>query len=109
MSVRAAAATTPAKALSILAIQRRVAMHFGLPYEAMTSPCRRRSMARPRQIAMFLCREMTPRSLPEIGHRFGRDHTTILHAVRHIAALIEADPDFAAEVAALREAAKKAA
>ena len=60
-------------------------------------------MARPRQIAMFLAREMTGLSLPRLGTHFARDHTTILHAVRRITRLMEQDPAFADAVQGCRE------
>jgi hypothetical protein len=64
-------------------IQRKVAEHFNIRLSDMLGPKRTRTIARPRQIAMYLSKEMTSRSLPEIGRRFGgRDHTTILHGVR---------------------------
>jgi len=61
-------------------------------------------VARPRQVAMFLARELTSRSLPDIGRRFGgRDHTTVLHACRRIEALCKSDPVFQQEVEFLRK------
>jgi chromosomal replication initiator protein len=63
------------------------------------SPQRARRVARPRQVAMYLSRKLTTRSLPEIGRRFGgRDHTTVLHACRRIEALIGEDALFRQEV-----------
>lgn len=67
--------------------------------------CRRRKIARPRQIAMFLARELTPGSLPDIGYRFGgRDHTTVIHACRRIEALQAERPTFAMRVDLARAA-----
>lgn len=84
-------------------IQKTVADRFGLSLSAMLGPCRSRRIARARQIAMFLVRELTPLSLPNIGRRFGgRDHTTILHGIRTVKSLIAADPVFAARVNSLR-------
>lgn len=84
-------------------IQRVVASHFGLDASIMRSACRKRRFARPRQIAMYLTRDLTGASFPEIGRRFGgRDHTTAIHACRLIQSLM-ADPDFAAEIAELRQ------
>jgi chromosomal replication initiator protein len=66
-------------------IQRKVADHFKIRHAEMVSARRSRQVARPRQIAMYLSKQLTPRSLPEIGRRFGgRDHTTVIYAVRQI-------------------------
>jgi chromosomal replication initiator protein len=78
-------------------IQRKVAEHYGIRLSDMHSPRRARPVARPRQIAMYLCKQLTTHSLPEIGRKFGgRDHTTIIHGVRKIEELLATD-------AALRE------
>jgi chromosomal replication initiator protein len=70
----------------------------------MTADKRCRHLARPRQIAMYLAYELTPKSLPQIGRLFGdRDHTTVLHGYRTVEALIVQDRDFAAVVAELRQ------
>jgi len=67
-------------------IENAVAARFGLTREAMRASSRARAVARPRQIAMYLAKELTQKSLPEIGELFGgRDHTTVLHAVRKVA------------------------
>ena len=66
-------------------IQRKVSDHYNIRLSDMIGPKRLRSFARPRQVAMYLCKQMTSRSLPEIGRRFGgRDHTTVMHGVRRI-------------------------
>ncbi len=66
-------------------IQKRVAEHYNIRLADMHSARRARAVARPRQVAMLLCKQLTPRSLPEIGRKFGgRDHTTVMHAVRKI-------------------------
>lgn len=71
--------------LTIDEIQRAVADYFNLRLAEMLSERRARTIARPRQIAMYLSKQLTSRSLPEIGRRFGgRDHTTVMHAVRKI-------------------------
>ncbi|MBL4639506.1 MAG: chromosomal replication initiator protein DnaA [Kordiimonadaceae bacterium] len=71
--------------LTIDEIQRTVADYFNLRLSEMLSQRRARNIARPRQMAMYLAKQLTPRSLPEIGRRFGgRDHTTVMHAVRKI-------------------------
>ncbi|MEO1227203.1 MAG: helix-turn-helix domain-containing protein, partial [Pseudomonadota bacterium] len=84
-------------------IQRKVAEHFNIRVADMHSARRSRSVARPRQVAMYLCKQLTPRSLPEIGRKFGgRDHSTVIHAVRKIEELCAADRAFAEEVELLR-------
>jgi chromosomal replication initiator protein len=84
---------------SIEDIQRKTAEFYKLELRDFQSAGRTRRIARPRQVAMYLAREITSRSLPEIGKRFGgRDHTTVLHACRRIAALCEEDPLFKQEV-----------
>ncbi len=84
-------------------IKKKVAEHYGLKTADLESPNRSRSIVRPRQIAMFLGRALTPRSYPEIGRRFGnRDHTTVMHAVETIQRLTGMDPAFADEVEQLR-------
>src|SRR6202012_3430334 len=82
----------------------QTAEFYKLELRDFQSPQRSRRVARPRQVAMFLARELTMRSLPEIGKRFGgRDHTTVLHACRRIAALCNDDPMFKQEVDFLRQ------
>ncbi len=84
-------------------IQRKVAEHFNIKVSDMSSARRTRLVARPRQVAMYLAKTLTSRSLPEIGRRFGnRDHTTVMHAVRKVEELIETDPSFAEDVELLR-------
>jgi len=74
-------------------IQKAVAEHYGLKQADLISERRARAVARPRQAAMWLAKQITTRSLPDIGRRFGgRDHTTVLHAVRRIEALRAEDP-----------------
>lgn len=85
--------------ITIDEIQRKVAEHYTLRLQDMHSSRRSRNVARPRQVAMYLCKKLTPRSLPEIGRKFGgRDHTTVMHAVRKIDELIGDDVAFADEV-----------
>ncbi len=74
--------------ISVDEIQRAVAEHYGMKKDDLLSERRTRAVARPRQLAMYLCKQLTTRSYPDIGRRFGgRDHTTVLHAVRRIEAL----------------------
>jgi chromosomal replication initiator protein len=92
----------PARSLSVERIKRGICAHFDLSLDDLVSPTRRRSIARPRQIAMYLCRKHTERSLPDIGRRFGnRDHATVIHAVKTIEDLILRDPSIAADVDAV--------
>ena len=84
-------------------IQRRVAEHFNIRLSEMASERRARAVARPRQIAMYLAKQLTTRSLPEIGRKFGgRDHTTVMHAVRKIEELTLGDRALAEDVELLR-------
>lgn len=74
--------------ITIAEIQETVASHFGIDRVHMKSQRRALILARPRQIAMYLCRRLTPRSYPEIARLFGdRDHTTVMHAHRRVEAL----------------------
>jgi chromosomal replication initiator protein len=84
-------------------VENAVCVRFGLSRDQMQSPNRARIVSRPRQIAMFLAREMTGLSLPRIGRYFARDHTTILYAARKIARLMAQDASLAAEIAGCRE------
>ncbi|MGE5271247.1 MAG: chromosomal replication initiator protein DnaA [Thiohalocapsa sp.] len=84
-------------------IQRRVAEHFNIKMAEMTSARRARIVARPRQVAMYLAKQLTQRSLPEIGRKFGgRDHTTVMHAVRKIEELLASDRALSEDVELLR-------
>jgi chromosomal replication initiator protein len=84
-------------------IQRKVADHFMMKPAEMHSDRRARAVARPRQIAMFLAKQLTQRSLPEIGRKFGgRDHTTVMHAVKKVEELMTNDQGFAEDVELLR-------
>jgi chromosomal replication initiator protein len=83
---------THAQAVTVPNIQKIVAEYFGVRLQDLLSKRRVRSLARPRQIAMALSKELTEHSLPEIGEAFGgRDHTTVLHACRTIRKLCETD------------------
>jgi len=86
-------------------IQRRVSEHYNIRLSELIGPTRVRTIARPRQIAMYLCKTLTARSLPEIGRRFGkRDHTTILHGVKRIEELRARDSQLADDLELLRRA-----
>lgn len=93
----------PPRRIKIEDIQKAVARHFNISKDDMISSRRTAQVVRPRQIAIYLAKMLTPRSLPEIGRRFGkRDHTTILHAVRKIESLMEVDATMAKNVEDLR-------
>lgn len=84
-------------------IQKKVAEHYNIKVADMHSARRARSVARPRQVAMYLAKQLTARSLPEIGRKFGgRDHTTVMHAVKKIEELSAEDRSFAEDVELLR-------
>lgn len=83
-------------------IQKLTADHFALKQADLLSERRTRSVARPRQVAMWLCKQHTTRSYPDIGRRFGgRDHTTVLHAVKKVEELLQSDEQIAKDVEAL--------
>lgn len=89
--------------VTIEEIQKRVAEHYNVRLSEMHSARRARAVARPRQVAMYLSKQLTSRSLPEIGRKFGgRDHTTVMHAVRKIDELRSGDNEFAEDVELLR-------
>lgn len=84
-------------------IMRKVADHYCLRLSDMTSARRSRAVARPRQVAMYLSKTLTPKSLPEIGRKFGgRDHTTVIHAVRKVEELAQTDSQLAEDLELLR-------
>ncbi len=85
--------------ISVEEIQRAVAEHYGITVADLLSNCKQRAIARPRQVAMYLVKRLTNRSLPDIGRKFGgRDHTTIMHGVRRITQLMNENEVFADEV-----------
>ncbi|MBW4021945.1 MAG: chromosomal replication initiator protein DnaA [Proteobacteria bacterium] len=89
--------------VTIEEIQRKVAEHYNIRLTDMSSARRARNVARPRQVAMFLAKQLTSRSLPEIGRKFGnRDHTTVMHAVSRVSGLMESDSAFSEDVELLR-------
>lgn len=89
--------------ITIDEIQRQVAAHYNIRLSDMASERRSRVVARPRQIAMYLAKQLTPRSLPEIGRKFGgRDHTTVMHAVKVIEQMRQEDSVFAEDIDLLR-------
>jgi len=89
--------------VTIEEIQKQVAEHYNIRLADMHSARRARAVARPRQVAMYLAKQLTARSLPEIGRKFGgRDHTTVMHAVRRIEELRSNDNSFNEDVELLR-------
>jgi chromosomal replication initiator protein len=89
--------------VTIEEIQRRVAEHYGIRIADMHSARRARAVARPRQVAMYLAKQLTPRSLPEIGRKFGgRDHTTVMYAIRKIEDLRTTEPLLSDDIETLR-------
>ena len=89
--------------VSVDEIQKKVAHHFNIKIADMFSARRSRQIARPRQIAMYLAKNLTSMSYPEIGKRFGnRDHTTIMHAVRKVEELMEQDAGLCDDVNLLK-------
>ena len=92
-----------AKIITVDKIQNTVSSFFNIPLAEMLSQRRSRPLARPRQIAMYLAKKMTTRSLPEIGRRFAnRDHTTVIHAVKTITRLSEKDDEMKKNIDQLR-------
>lgn len=80
-------------------IQKQVAAHYNIKVSDMHSARRARAVARPRQVAMYLSKKLTSKSLPEIGRKFGgKDHTTVMHAVRKVEELLGGDAEFAEDV-----------
>ena len=90
------------KRTTIDEIQKKVAEYFNISVKEMQSSRRARTVARPRQIAMYLAKQLTSRSLPEIGRKFDRDHTTVIHAVRKVEELVLEDSSLAENVDTLR-------
>jgi len=92
------------KSVNVELIQKLVASHFNLNIQELLSPRRSRSLARPRQIAMYLAKQHTTNSLPDIGRKFSnRDHTTVIHAVKKINELIKKDNDIRESVNELKK------
>jgi len=91
--------------ITVEEIQRKVSDYYNIRMSDIIGPKRLRSFARPRQVAMYLSKQLTSRSLPEIGRRFGgRDHTTVMHGVKRIEELKQTDGQIAEDVEMLRRA-----
>jgi len=92
------------KLINVESIQNMVAAHFNLNIQELLSPRRSRSLARPRQIAMYLAKQYTTNSLPDIGRKFSnRDHTTVIHAVKKIDELIKKDNEIRQSVIEIKK------
>lgn len=90
------------KIITIEDIQRKVAERYNIKFSDMASPRRLRTIARPRQIAMYLAKILTPKSLADIGKKFGKkDHTTVMHAIKKVEELSLEDKDFQEEITLL--------
>lgn len=90
--------------LTAAQIQAAVCAEFDIPLHRLLAPRRDLPVVRPRQVAMYLCRELTGMSLPTIGKRFlNRDHTTVLHSIARVTELMASDPAFAARVTTLEQ------
>ena len=92
------------KSINVESIQKLVASYFNLNLQEMLSPRRSRVLARPRQIAMYLAKQHTSNSLPDIGRKFSnRDHTTVIHAVKKIDELIKKDNEIRQSVMEIKK------
>jgi chromosomal replication initiator protein len=92
-------AASTERRVTVQLVQKVVARHYGMTVQQLLERTRRQSIARPRQVAMFLACRMTNASLPDIGQRFGGyDHTTVMYARERIADMAEQDPVFKAEL-----------
>jgi chromosomal replication initiator protein len=90
--------------VTIEEIQKAVVEHYSIRMADMTSARRSRAVARPRQMAMYLAKQLTPRSLPEIGKKFGgRDHTTVMHGIKKIEADIKNDDRMQRQLMQIRQ------
>ena len=90
--------------ITVEKIQKVVADYFSLRFEDMKTKKRTNAVAHPRQIAMYLCRELTDLSLPKIGEEFGgRDHTTVMHAQDKVSRSVKTNPSIAHQVEAIKK------
>lgn len=87
------------KKITVEDIQKKVAAYYDMKVSDMSSPRRLKQVTIPRQVAMYLCKQLTPMSLPDIGRKFGgRDHTTVLHSVRKVSEMMETDHKLASDI-----------
>ena len=92
------------KSITVETIQNVVANYFNLSLQEMLSARRSRSLARPRQMAMYLAKQHTTNSLPDIGRKFSnRDHTTVIHAVKKIEELIKKDDEIRQNIVEIKK------
>ena len=92
------------KKVSLNSIQEEVSLYYNLKISDMTSSRRSISIARPRQIAMYLCKDITSNSYPEIGKAFGgKDHTTVIHAVKKVRSLLMQDHNIQNQIKILKK------
>jgi chromosomal replication initiator protein len=92
------------KVITIMDIQKKVSEYFGIKISDLTSSRRSRNIARPRQVAMFLSKTLTSRSLSEIGRKFGgKDHTTVIHAVKKIEEIVKKDSEFFGDIELIKK------
>jgi chromosomal replication initiator protein len=95
--------TAASAGLSADSIQEAVAKDWGVTTEGLRSKTRTKALTAPRQVAMFLMRELLALQLVEIGAAFGgRDHSTVIHSLERVAAMLREDPSFAQRIARLR-------
>ena len=83
-------------------IKKVVSDYFKIQMKDLNSSRRNREIARPRQIAIWLCKELTTNSLPEIGKKFNRDHTTVLHAINRVEEMISSDDKISNDILSLK-------
>jgi len=95
------------ESLTFEQIMKTVADHYDLRIVDMTSKRRQAAITMPRQVAMYLCRSLTPSSLPEIGSAFGKTHATILHACRQVQQKMEIDSSLRQDVSHLMRTLEK--
>ena len=90
--------------MTVKLIQQTVAQFYGINEEYMIAKSKEPRIVRPRWMAMYLARQLTPMSYPELGRRFGgKDHSTVIHGVRRMEQLIQSDPYLAMDVEVLKE------
>jgi chromosomal replication initiator protein len=89
--------------MSIMRIKEEVCRYYGIQLSEMLSDRRAREVSRPRQLAMYLSKQLTQKSYPAIGREFRRDHTTVMYAVRHVEELKCEDYRVVDDLVALRE------
>jgi len=94
---------SPAVPVTIKRVIEKVSIWYNVTISEIKSNRRTRAIVLPRQVAMYLAKMMTPRSLPQIGSRFGRDHTTVLFAIRKVTALMANDAKLRSDIEGIRQ------